>query len=97
MLWVEMGLKDGEGDRSPTRGAGTTLWAHWPKSGFGVELLGLPSCCGVWGFLCWLSQPQTAPSGCTSWFGLDPEGDRVLCAVLLRVKFRGEWEVEGKG
>ena len=35
--------------------------------------------------------------GCASWFGLDPEGARVLCVVLLRVKFGGEGEVEGKG
>lgn len=56
MLGVEMGLKDGEGDKSPARSTstGAVLWAHWLCLGFGVETLveslDLPVPCGVWGF-----------------------------------------------
>lgn len=99
MLRVEMRLKDGEGDRSPACGASTAamLWAHWPWSGFGVEPLGLPASCEVWGSLLCLSWLRAAASGCTSWFGLGPEAAGILNAILLRVKSGGEGEVEGKG
>lgn len=98
MLRAEMGLKDREGDMSPSHGGstGTALWAHCLRSGFGVEPLGLPVPCRVWGFLLWLSWLRAVTLGCASRFGLDPEGARVLCAVLLRVKFGGEREMEGK-
>lgn len=52
---------------------------------------------GSGGFLLWLSQLRAAPLGCASWFGLDPEAARVLCAVLFKVKFGEEGEMEGKG